>query len=43
MITKRGASKDRIDNVRKLITSFYKDAAVGDFVKDASILPPTAA
>ncbi|WP_328916116.1 MULTISPECIES: ABC transporter substrate-binding protein [unclassified Streptomyces] len=42
MITKRGASKDRIDNVRKLITSFYKDAAVGDFVKDASILPPTA-
>jgi ABC-type glycerol-3-phosphate transport system substrate-binding protein len=41
MITKRGASKDRIDNVRKFITSFYKDPAVGDFVKDASILPPT--
>ncbi|MFC4033321.1 ABC transporter substrate-binding protein [Streptomyces polygonati] len=41
MITKRGASKDRIDNVRKFITSFYQDATVGDFVKDASILPPT--
>ncbi|MFI0943888.1 ABC transporter substrate-binding protein [Streptomyces sp. NPDC021020] len=41
MITKRGASKDRIDNVRKFITSFYEDATVGDFVKDASILPPT--
>ncbi|MFJ4851621.1 MULTISPECIES: ABC transporter substrate-binding protein [unclassified Streptomyces] len=41
MITKRGASKDRIDNVRKFITSFYKDATVGDFVKDAGILPPT--
>ncbi|MET8638868.1 extracellular solute-binding protein [Streptomyces sp. NPDC004680] len=41
MITKRGASKDRIDNVRKFITSFYQDATIGDFVKDASILPPT--
>jgi multiple sugar transport system substrate-binding protein len=42
MITKRGASKDRIDNVRKFITSFYKDPTVGSFVKDASILPPTS-
>lgn len=43
MITKRGASKDRIDNVRKFITSFYTDATVGDFVKDsqASCRPPT--
>ncbi|GIF98261.1 ABC transporter substrate-binding protein [Catellatospora citrea] len=41
MITKRGAEPGRIDNVRKLITKFYQDAAVGDFVKDASILPPT--
>ncbi|MEU3980525.1 extracellular solute-binding protein [Streptomyces sp. NPDC026672] len=41
MITKRGASKDRIGNVRKFITSFYQDATVGRFVKDASILPPT--
>ncbi|NJP47049.1 ABC transporter substrate-binding protein [Actinacidiphila epipremni] len=41
MITKRGASKDRIDNVRKFITKFYDQATVGDFVKDASILPPT--
>ncbi|UWE10873.1 ABC transporter substrate-binding protein [Actinacidiphila bryophytorum] len=42
MITKRGAQPDRIDNVRKFITSFYQDATVGDFVKDASILPPTS-
>ncbi|KIF71481.1 ABC transporter substrate-binding protein [Streptomyces sp. AcH 505] len=41
MITKRGASKDRIDNVRKFITSFYDAPTVGDFVKDAAILPPT--
>ncbi|MFG1811316.1 ABC transporter substrate-binding protein [Streptomyces sp. NPDC049040] len=42
MITKRGAQPDRIDNVRKLITKFYADATVGDFVKDAGILPPTS-
>jgi multiple sugar transport system substrate-binding protein len=41
MITKRGAQPGRIDKVRKLVTKFYADATVGDFVKDASILPPT--
>ncbi|MEV4514414.1 extracellular solute-binding protein [Dactylosporangium sp. NPDC049525] len=41
MITKRGAEKDRIDNLRKLVTKFYADTAVGDFVKDSGILPPT--
>jgi multiple sugar transport system substrate-binding protein len=43
MITKHGAESGRIDNVRRLITKFYADAAVGDFVKDAGILPPTTA
>lgn len=43
MITKRGAQPDRIDKVRKLVTKFYADATVGDFVKDASILPPPPA
>lgn len=42
MITKRGAQPDRIDKVRQLITQFYADPTVGDFVKDASILPPTS-
>jgi multiple sugar transport system substrate-binding protein len=41
MITKRGAEPGRIDNVRKLVTKFYTDPAVGEFVKDASILPPS--
>ncbi|MFD0743292.1 ABC transporter substrate-binding protein [Phytohabitans flavus] len=41
MITKRGAEPGRIENVRKLVTKFYADASVGEFVKDASILPPT--
>lgn len=41
MITKRGAEPGRIDNVRKLVTKFYADTAVGDFVKDSGILPPT--
>jgi ABC-type glycerol-3-phosphate transport system substrate-binding protein len=41
MITKRGAEPGRIDNVRKLVTRFYADSVVGDFVKDAGILPPT--
>ncbi|GIH22290.1 ABC transporter substrate-binding protein [Acrocarpospora phusangensis] len=40
MITKQGAQPDRIDKVRQLVTKFYAEAAVGDFVKDASILPP---
>ncbi|WP_432840107.1 ABC transporter substrate-binding protein [Dactylosporangium sp. CA-092794] len=42
MITKRGAEPGRIDTVRKLVTKFYADAAVGDFVKDSGILPPTS-
>ncbi len=41
MITKRGAQPGRIDNVRRLVTKFYADTAVGDFVKGAGILPPT--
>ncbi|MEW2547922.1 extracellular solute-binding protein [Streptomyces sp. NPDC047002] len=41
MITKHGAQPDRIDKVRRFVTRFYTHATVGDFVKDASILPPT--
>ncbi|MFC4591219.1 ABC transporter substrate-binding protein [Sphaerisporangium corydalis] len=41
MITKHGAESGQIDKVRKLVTKFYADPAVGDFVKDAGILPPT--
>ncbi|MFG2040578.1 ABC transporter substrate-binding protein [Dactylosporangium sp. NPDC048998] len=41
MITKRGAEAGRIDNVKRLVTKFYADTAVGEFVKDAGILPPT--
>lgn len=40
MITKQGAEPDHIDKVRQLVTKFYAEATVGDFVKDASILPP---
>nr|WP_062338074.1 extracellular solute-binding protein [Herbidospora sakaeratensis] len=41
MITKQGASPEKIDLVKQLVTRFYEDATVGDFVKDSSILPPT--
>jgi ABC-type glycerol-3-phosphate transport system substrate-binding protein len=41
MITKRGAQPDRIDKVRRLVAKFYADTTVGDFVKDAGILPST--
>lgn len=41
MITKQGAADDKIDMVRQLVQAFYDDANVGDFVKTASILPPT--
>ncbi|MEO3854518.1 extracellular solute-binding protein [Acrocarpospora sp. B8E8] len=40
MITKQGAAPDKIDKVRQLVTKFYDQPTVGDFVKDASILPP---
>ncbi|GAB1822847.1 ABC transporter substrate-binding protein [Herbidospora sp. RD11066] len=41
MITKQGASPEKIDLVKQLVTRFYADPTVGDFVKDSSILPPT--
>ncbi|SNT53266.1 carbohydrate ABC transporter substrate-binding protein, CUT1 family [Streptosporangium subroseum] len=40
MITKQGAEPDKIDKIRQLVTKFYGRPAVGDFVKDAGILPP---
>ncbi|WP_329428209.1 extracellular solute-binding protein [Streptosporangium sp. NBC_01495] len=40
MITKQGAEPDKLDKVRQLVTKFYDQPTVGDFVKDASILPP---
>jgi ABC-type glycerol-3-phosphate transport system substrate-binding protein len=40
MVTKQGAQPDRIDKVRQLVTKFYATAALGEFVKDASIVPP---
>ncbi|WP_066375294.1 ABC transporter substrate-binding protein [Herbidospora mongoliensis] len=40
MITKQGASPEKIDLVKQLVTKFYDQPTVGDFVKDASILPP---
>ncbi|MDR1237203.1 MAG: extracellular solute-binding protein [Propionibacteriaceae bacterium] len=42
MITKQGAEADKIDLVKQLVQAFYEDAAVGDFVKTASILPPVS-
>ncbi|GAA4261101.1 ABC transporter substrate-binding protein [Dactylosporangium darangshiense] len=42
MITKKGAEAGHIDNVKRLVTKFYADTAVGDFVKDSGILPPTS-
>ncbi|GAA0428150.1 ABC transporter substrate-binding protein [Acrocarpospora corrugata] len=40
MITKQGASPEKIDKIRQLVTKFYDQPTVGNFVKDASILPP---
>ncbi|GAA4588177.1 ABC transporter substrate-binding protein [Planotetraspora phitsanulokensis] len=40
MITKQGASPEKIGKIKALITKFYDQATVGDFVKDAGILPP---
>lgn len=40
MITKQGATPGKIDKIRRLVTRFYDRPTVGDFVKDAGILPP---
>ncbi|MDR1430736.1 MAG: extracellular solute-binding protein [Propionibacteriaceae bacterium] len=42
MITKQGAEAEKIDLVKQMVQAFYEDAAVGDFVKTASILPPVS-